>query len=541
MTASTAVTTTTTLPVREAASVPTSFSQSSLVDFRDIVFEHRDILDHPRGRASTSLEIDRRAGEQYKPRTFSHSGGPQDDATPAKSNSIEAKVPSTVSLRQVEAGSNGSAFRPKPPQHRFTTGAEKTEKIWSIGSGEGAEEDGLVEKSITEAMTGVEPSTRSRKSSYSLRFFKEGLPPEDKPRRKDTKAAIREKLTPTVEEEELLSKAPKDLPAGTSPTSIRLHRTDRISPKSQLTVPHKLDDLATLTTSPIEDYFAIPLDISRTAKTPLQQQIPETKPKVGHEEVKPILTTLTTSERVGPAPVPEAESETVTVEGRRKSGDSTTTEVGDTQDDGEADESGEEKISSAVFLPHQELQDSRAGDIQDQTLCRLPRTRSQSVSKIHPWLVKADEPEPECQEEEKDEPAYTLSRYPSRESLASKRDELITEKHDDFAIDDESEVNSLTYKPPLAVTPYEDHVHEHQHSPQEPLEAIELIPYKHQVGGHTTIWRFSRRAVCKQLNNRENEFYETIERYHRDLLPFLPRYVASRFEAFFSVPPSSTP
>jgi len=29
--------------------------------------------------------------------------------------------------------------------------------------------------------------------------------------------------------------------------------------------------------------------------------------------------------------------------------------------------------------------------------------------------------------------------------------------------------------------------------------------------------------VCKQLNNRENEFYETIERYHRDLLPFLPR------------------
>ncbi|EGR44570.1 uncharacterized protein TRIREDRAFT_70076, partial [Trichoderma reesei QM6a] len=52
----------------------------------------------------------------------------------------------------------------------------------------------------------------------------------------------------------------------------------------------------------------------------------------------------------------------------------------------------------------------------------------------------------------------------------------------------------------------------------------ELIPYKHQVGGHNTLWRFSRRAVCKQLSNRENEFYETIERYHRDLLPFLPRY-----------------
>jgi hypothetical protein len=55
------------------------------------------------------------------------------------------------------------------------------------------------------------------------------------------------------------------------------------------------------------------------------------------------------------------------------------------------------------------------------------------------------------------------------------------------------------------------------------LDAIELIPYKHQVGGHTTLWRFSRRAVCKQLNNRENEFYEKIEKYHRDLLAFLPR------------------
>jgi hypothetical protein len=29
--------------------------------------------------------------------------------------------------------------------------------------------------------------------------------------------------------------------------------------------------------------------------------------------------------------------------------------------------------------------------------------------------------------------------------------------------------------------------------------------------------------VCKQLNNRENEFYEKIEKYHRDLLAFLPR------------------
>lgn len=61
--------------------------------------------------------------------------------------------------------------------------------------------------------------------------------------------------------------------------------------------------------------------------------------------------------------------------------------------------------------------------------------------------------------------------------------------------------------------------------PKAPLGAVELKPYNHQVGGHTTVFRFSKRAVCKQLTNRENEFYEVIERQHPDLLKFLPRYV----------------
>lgn len=57
-----------------------------------------------------------------------------------------------------------------------------------------------------------------------------------------------------------------------------------------------------------------------------------------------------------------------------------------------------------------------------------------------------------------------------------------------------------------------------------PVGAVELKPYNHQVGGHTTVFRFSKRAVCKQLSNRENEFYEVVEREHPELLNFLPRY-----------------
>ena len=56
-----------------------------------------------------------------------------------------------------------------------------------------------------------------------------------------------------------------------------------------------------------------------------------------------------------------------------------------------------------------------------------------------------------------------------------------------------------------------------------PLGAVELKPYKHQVGGHSTVFRFSKQAVCKQLTNRENVFYEVVERMHPELLKFLPK------------------
>ncbi|EXJ84145.1 hypothetical protein A1O3_04812 [Capronia epimyces CBS 606.96] len=65
---------------------------------------------------------------------------------------------------------------------------------------------------------------------------------------------------------------------------------------------------------------------------------------------------------------------------------------------------------------------------------------------------------------------------------------------------------------------------------------VVLEPYKHQVGGHSTIFRFSRRAVCKQLNNRENEFYERIEQRHPDMLKFLPRYIGVLNVTFSKVP-----
>jgi hypothetical protein len=195
----------------------------------------------------------------------------------------------------------------------------------------------------------------------------------------------------------------------------------------------------------------------------------------------------------------------------------------------EADESGEEKISSAVFMPHQEIPDARAAAADAVGSAKVQRPRSVSHSSSHPWLVKADEPEPEPEVHEEDEaaaPAESLLTEHRETAMLQKPSPDVQETSSEATIALESASTNggqTTPSAPPNGTHYEDHVHHHQHHPRQPLEAIELIPYKHQVGGHTTIWRFSRRAVCKQLNNRENEFYETIERYHRDLLPFLPR------------------
>lgn len=54
---------------------------------------------------------------------------------------------------------------------------------------------------------------------------------------------------------------------------------------------------------------------------------------------------------------------------------------------------------------------------------------------------------------------------------------------------------------------------------------VELRPFKNKVGGHTAIFRFSKKAVCKALVNRENIWYEAVERRHLNLLKFMPKYI----------------
>ncbi|GJN73993.1 hypothetical protein PLICBS_008077 [Purpureocillium lilacinum] len=511
---------TSTAAPRDPASGPSSYNHHTLSNAREVLMEHRSFLDRAKGRASTSLELDRTGSELLKARTFSHSTSPDESTTPTTTHS-PGPVKRTAS-HDVNNTPGDSPFRPNPIRHAFTMGAEKNEKVWSIGSGEGEGEDGLVEQSVAEAMAGVEPNARSRKASYSLRFFKEGLPPDDKARRKDPRTALREKLSPTLEDQP---------PRGRRDSPGELHTTRSMPPpKGGETQPRPAHETDTQVRaiSDERDYFSVTKRTGDRDGPSEAARLPESQPQVNDQA------TPTPHEAAKPTPALEADRQPkVAVKspdapqpGSERPGGSDID--GDADVEAEADESGEEKISSAVFLPHHEMPEARIVKGEGIGAAHPPRQRSLSQSKTHPWLVKADEPEPEPEISDKDdEPPLDLSRVRSRETPVSRPGEPYPMKPDDSAVEDDLEVKNHAVIPhqPAPVNQYEDHVHEHQHQTREPLEAIELIPYKHQVGGHTTIWRFSRRAVCKQLNNRENEFYETIERYHRDLLPFLPRYI----------------
>ncbi|KIJ70488.1 hypothetical protein HYDPIDRAFT_79240 [Hydnomerulius pinastri MD-312] len=75
---------------------------------------------------------------------------------------------------------------------------------------------------------------------------------------------------------------------------------------------------------------------------------------------------------------------------------------------------------------------------------------------------------------------------------------------------------------------------------QESLPHIPLRPFRNQVGGHSAIYKFTKRAVCKPLVSRENQFYETVEREAPPLLAFIPRYLGVMLVTYRRVPKGST-
>lgn len=486
------------LPPRAADTVLSrTFDTSDIGDVEPRVNSHRDLL-RPSAR-STSLERirgDRGPKElAFSVRTYSDTSAPPTAAMTASRGSTQTNG----RLEPDSAAEPTTPARPHRPDHRVSTGPEK---VWSIGSEDlNNAQDGQVEKSIAEVLAGVEPNARSRKASHSLRFFKEGLP--ENLQRRESRLGSKEKFSMTDDvlqngasrkDDQIRSVLPSPDPLGDITGRLTRTRTFPLPSTGQ----HDDDGLS--------DYF---------------QLRPSHK---GHADPQRPL-------QLGPQPSQSSGTVDFTTPKQAMEEPKATSAaaVGDAAgEDGEL--SGEEKISSAVFVPHKGphgVSEHSDGSESDLDVHAKSHQKSEDGSS---WLVKADEPEadepgtPEVPAEVTAQEIVQQLRQAEHQAIDCVPSPRAMPALSNF-IEQDLAPQSAPRPSDLVLPGYEDHVQDRQLSPEQPLDAIELVPYRHQVGGHTTVWRFSKKAVCKQLNNRENEFYEQIERYHRDLLPFLPRYV----------------
>ena len=214
------------------------------------------------------------------------------------------------------------------------------------------------------------------------------------------------------------------------------------------------------------------------------------------------------------------------------------------------EEDDEEHISAAVYFPHAGHTQEEIDAFDDIELHRVQPTQVQDVGshglRTKPQLETrksgGEQAPPEHVDialQSKHEKSVFHGDYrPQSESgddtdsklspiqeQASEGFSSASEYETDFT-DDDSSLTQDEDTTPTATPSAPTKLHKHPKrlgTNGAPKNAVDLQPYSHQVGGHSTVFQFSRQAVCKKLNNRENEFYERIEQRHPDMLKFLPK------------------
>ncbi|KAI7893024.1 uncharacterized protein EV154DRAFT_503024 [Mucor mucedo] len=63
------------------------------------------------------------------------------------------------------------------------------------------------------------------------------------------------------------------------------------------------------------------------------------------------------------------------------------------------------------------------------------------------------------------------------------------------------------------------------YDPKNITSGIPLLPFNNQVGGHTSIFRFTKKTICKPASQKEQEVYVYLDSHHPELLPFLSQYL----------------
>lgn len=387
-----------------------------------------------------------------------------------------------------------------------------------------------VEESIEANLTNAEPAAnvRSRKSSHYLGLFKENTTSPDRKRREGRDRPT--EYTRIVEDfKEDIAGEDQASPSTPRPSHAVLHRSQHQTEYgSEHSESYK--DESTPLSAPVERVVTVDVELSphhiRTIPRSLSEEIRNfhlTSGGTRGSSFSPSIPTLYAEKLRNEArdkfqPSSSVEEERTPIRESR------------TPDIAQEDEE-DEHISSALYFPHEvapveekepfppyrhEEEDYDRPAVRDQLETEPTGHVDISLHSKTDDSVLHGEYQPLSDAEER---AFaTVSEYSQETASESDAESTLSTLDEISSLTDDAEHLALT--PTQTQRP---HRHRRKHTKGGLVGAVELKPYRHQVGGHTTVFRFSRRAVCKQLNNRENEFYERIERRHPEMLVFLPR------------------
>lgn len=416
-----------------------------------------------------------------------------------------------------------------------------------MGQTESAGDETTVDSRIEATLPRTEQpnNARSRKASYMLGVFK-----EIEAGKKDGKA----------EQPQLSDKQVRDGPSARSESRRRGKRRPCI-----IHVTPELTRIPGRPTSPIQENSApsntslpVPLDLEQARPSVYKEadKAPKFPPSIhpqtlGVRHERPGMFRRSTSDDARSVARSPARSQAQFEQTRAYSTKHkpvasslhTQEERPNSGSDEESDNADKETISSAVYYPHHAI---------DQPHRPQPPvlSRSRSLSSVKAIADDRDHPEAHLRPsastsrteslQSQAEPEIELSIHSDHESQRlhgglslTNKSTLDKDKDQHYAASDSGlSVSDSEFDPSEsedtafggAETPKAAGMFRKSHElSQGAPQAIDLKPYPHQVGGHTSLYRFSRRAVCKKINNRENKFYETVERHHPDLLEVMPR------------------
>ncbi|KAL1971334.1 hypothetical protein VTN77DRAFT_286 [Rasamsonia byssochlamydoides] len=420
-----------------------------------------------------------------------------------------------------------------------------------------------VEESIEANLTNAEPAAhvRSRKSSHYLGLFKENTTSPDRKRREDRGRELEsEENVEEPEDQRLYEEEESESQHTPRPSHARLHlptgkeSPQRRPPSSEISKP-LLGDKEGEETSELE-----PTGHLDTADAPRRPS--RTLPRSLLEEIRNFHLTAGGARGGSFSPsIPTQYAERARNDfgesrdyGSQSPRDDDFLSRRERRQDSVPEEDEDEHISSALYFPHEPAATEDVG--------RFPPYHHEGEDYALGQKTRMGVSEPEigghvdislrsrndrsilhgdfqAMSDAEDKSLATISEYSQEstsESEAASADESgLSTREEESSLTDDAELT-----PTATPTQGQRYTRpRRKHAQTGPIGAVELKPYRHQVGGHTTVFRFSRRAVCKQLNNRENEFYERIEKRHPEMLMFLPKYIGVLNVTFSKKPKQS--